>query len=250
MSYTVKQLSSIAGVSVRTLHFYDQIGLLTPSRNRENGYRRYGEPEMVRLQQILFYRELGLSLDDIRSIIDRPGFDVLEALGEHRAALRERVERMNALIKTIDVTMSHLKGEINMSSSGLFEGFSEEKQKQYEEEIRAKYGSDQVDESARRWGSYSPQQKKKVMEEGKAIYADLVPLVGHDPAGPEVQAIIAHWHQHLRYFYEPTPGILLGLGQLYVEHPDFQANFRKLHPALPEFLNQAITAYCAKLAAK
>lgn len=250
MAYTVKQLSNIAGVSVRTLHFYDQIGLLTPSRNVDNGYRRYGEQEMVRLQQILFYRELGLSLGDIKAIMDRPGFDVLDALGEHRKALHERVDRLNALIQTIDTTMSHLKGEIEMSTKQLFEGFSEETQKQYEEEIRARYDMKTFDGSIKRWGSYTPEQKEKVKAEGEALYQDILANFDKGPESPEIQAIIGRWHQHLRNFYEPTVEILRGLGQLYTEHPDFQATFRKMDPDMPEFLNKAIAVYCDRLAAK
>lgn len=248
--YSVRQLSNIAGVSVRTLHFYDQIGLLRPTRDSGNGYRRYGEPDIVRLQQILFYRELGLSLDDIKAIIDRPGFDVLDALSEHRQALHERVDRLNALIDTIDTTITHLKGEVEMSAKDLFAGFSEEKQKQYEEEIRTKYDKKIVDHSVKRWGSYSSAEKDRIKAEDEAVYSDLLACMDKGETSPEVQAVIARWRQHLRHFYEPTPEMLAGLAGLYVEHPDFHANFSQLHPDMPEFLNRAILIYCQGLAKK
>src|SRR5690348_1905115 len=133
--YAVKQLSDLAGVSVRTLHYYDEIGLLKPSSVSENGYRSYDDLAVLRLQQILFYREMGLGLLQIRDIIDSPEFDLVASLRSHRAELQTRIERLQALMITVDSTIMHLVGEIDMSKKQLFAGFSEEKQKQYEQEI-------------------------------------------------------------------------------------------------------------------
>src|SRR5664279_5068738 len=107
MDLTVKRLSKLAGVSVRTLHFYDQIGLLRPGRVGANGYRYYNQAALLRLQQILFYKELGLSLDEIAEVLDRPGFDVAAALADHRRALQERVGRLERLIETVDQTIAY-----------------------------------------------------------------------------------------------------------------------------------------------
>ena len=135
-----------------------------------------------------------------------------------------------------------------MNQPQLFEGFSDEKQAQYEQEVRERWGDDPVTEqSFKQWASYTAAQKKQIMVESGAIYADLIAGMSRGYASPEVQAIVARWHQHLRYFYEPTIDRLRGLGQLYVEHPDFRATFEKLHPDLPEFLQQAITDYCDRL---
>ena len=114
MRYTVKQLSDAAGVSPRTLHFYDQIGLLKPDAYGENGYRYYGEAALLRLQQILFFKELDFSLVDIKTTIDRPGFDTLQALRTHRETLQERLVRLSRLIQTVDRTILHIKGELKM----------------------------------------------------------------------------------------------------------------------------------------
>jgi MerR family transcriptional regulator, thiopeptide resistance regulator len=241
--YTVKQLSDLAGISPRTLHYYDEIGLLKPASHGDNGYRYYGEEALPRLQQILFFKELDFSLEEIQTVLAQPGFDVVHALQVHRQALLERVERLNRLIQTIDKTTLHLKGQKTMKKKEYFEGFSEEKQKQYEEEIRQKYGEKAFD-GVTDWNSYTPEQKKRIINESGAIYDDLAAVMDKGYASPEVQQIIARWHQHLRYFYEPSTERLLGLGQMYTEHPEFVAKFRAIHPDLPEFLNQAIQYYC------
>jgi DNA-binding transcriptional MerR regulator len=123
MLYTVKQLADLAGISRRTLHYYDQIGLLEPSSVGENGYRFYGEDAVLRLQQVLFYRELDMGLDEIRAILDRPDFDVGRTLHAHRQALQHRIERLEALIGTIDKTIQYTRGKVEMSTPELFEGF-------------------------------------------------------------------------------------------------------------------------------
>ncbi|MBI1259241.1 MAG: MerR family transcriptional regulator [Chloroflexi bacterium] len=244
--YAVKQLGDLAGVSVRTLHYYDEIGLLEPSVVSDNGYRHYDEAAVLKLQQILFYRELGLGLLQIKDLLDAPDFDLVAALQSHRAELQTRIERLQALMTTVDSTILHLVGEIDMSKKQLFAGFSEEKQKQYEAEIAndPRYDQRKVKESQRNWSSYSAQKKEQIKAEGSAIYTDLAAVMDKGADSPEVQAIMARWHQHLRYFYDPTPEILRGLGQMYNQHPDFIANFQQIHPDLPAFLEQAVTHYC------
>lgn len=244
MVYTVKQLADLAGVSIRTLHYYDEIGLLKPSYVGENSYRYYEDALALRLQQILLFRELGFSLDDIRAILDRPGFDLLAALRAHRRALEDRIGRLQDLIATVDRTIQFVNGEQDMSHKQLFSGFSEEEEKRYTQEARAQWGAETVDASTRLWNSYTQQQKAHILAEGGAIYAGLAALIGQPPDSPAVQATIARWHQHLRYFYEPTVEMLRGLGQLYVDHPDFKRNIGQFHPDLPAFMRAAIEVYC------
>lgn len=245
--YTVKQLSELAGVSIRTLHYYDEIGLLKPSAVGENSYRYYDENALLRLQQILFYREMDIGLLQIKDILDSSDFDLVTALQTHRQMLAAKIARLQGLIQTVDSTIMHLTGEVNIDFKTLFEGFSEEKQKQYEQEIREKYDPDRVRESIGRWNSYTPAQKEAIKLEGKAIYTDLVAAMPEGAESERVQAILARWHQHIRHFYEPTPEILMRLGQLYNTHPDFIANFQAIHPDLPAFLQAAITVYCEKI---
>ncbi len=245
MNYTVSQLAALAGVSVRTLHHYDEIGLLRPSRVGANGYRFYNEPAVLRLQQILLYKALDLSLDEIRDLLDRPDFDVLRALEDHRQALRQRLGRLRRLMQTVDKTIAHVKGETKMDDKALF-AFSDEQQAMYEQEAEALWGEN-VRASSSKWKAYTPAKQKQIFAEGQAVYLDLIErrLSGDAPDSPAVGAIIARWERHIRYFYEPTVEIMRGLGGAYVEHPGFRAFFDKMNPRLAAFMREAIEAYCA-----
>ncbi len=244
--YTVKQLSELAGVTARTLHYYDEIGLLKPSSVGQNGYRYYSDDALFRLQQILFYREMELDLLQIKKILDNPQFDRVSALQTHRLALQQKIERLNALIQTVDSTILHLVGEVQMSKKKIFEGFTSEKQKQYEEEATQMWG-DTVKESTKLWNSYSEEKKQAIMDEAREIYLEILSHMGQGPASPEVQAGLARWHQNLRYFYEPSLETLKGLGDMYNDHPGFNATFTSIDPDLPAFLKQAIAIYVDEL---
>ncbi|MBZ0318046.1 MAG: MerR family transcriptional regulator [Anaerolineae bacterium] len=242
--YTVKQLADLAGVSIRTLHYYDEIGLLKPSSVGDNGYRYYEAEAVYRLQQILFFREMELGLLQIKEIMGQPEFDLMMTLVTHRQALQDKIARLQTLIHTIDQTLAHLTGEVDMSKKKLFEGFTEEEQERYAQEASEKYGAETVQASMQLWKSYGKEKQAAIMQEGKVIYQDMLAAIGQDATSAGVQAIVARWHQHLRYFYEPTPEILRGLGHHYNDDPAFHANFADLHPDLPAFLEQAITHYC------
>lgn len=247
--YTIRQLSDLAGVSVRTLHHYDHIGLLRPSQVGANQYRYYDDEALLRLQQILFYRELGVALAEIRDILDEPGFDLMQALHTHRDALRARIAHFEELIRTVDNTIQHLGGDQTMSKKQLFRAFSDEEQRYHERTARLEYGPQLVNESARRWNSYTSEQRQKILDEGNSIYADIVRAMEaeHTPHSAEVQALLVRWHEHLQHFYDPPLEVLRGLGQLYNSHPDFMANFQALHPGLAEFMEQAIDQYVDEL---
>ena len=175
--YTVKQLSTLAGITPRTLHHYDQIDLLKPESVGENGYRYYGEKSLLRLQQILFYRELGFSLESVREVLSRPEFQVVDALEEHRESLWGQMRRLERLIRTVDKTIQHLKGEIPMSPEGLFEGFSEEQQDEYAKQAEQMYDPETVRESNRKWKSYSAEKQQAILDEGGQVYLVLQALV-------------------------------------------------------------------------
>jgi DNA-binding transcriptional MerR regulator len=247
MRYTVKQLADAAGVSPRTLHFYDQIGLLKPDAYGENGYRYYGEAALLRLQQILFFKELDFSLADIKATIDRPGFDTLGALRAHRQSLQERLRRLSRLIETVDKTMLHMKGELKMAERELYVGFSEEKQKEYEEEIRRRYGDTELVQSQQRWAGYGPQQKQAIQEEFNGIVMELRQHLteGHD--SPEVQALIKRLHDWVGNFYDCTLEVFEGLGHGYNQDPRFREMYEtKYGPGVSEFLEEAIMTYCER----
>ena len=249
MVYTVKQLSDLAGVSVRTLHYYDEIDLLNPSWVGDNGYRYYEDDAVFHLQQILFFRELDLSLEEIKEIMEMPTFDMLPALEAHRGGLKSRISRLQKLIETIDSTILHLTGEMEMSEKQVFSGFSEEEERRYAKEARELYGAEAVNASYKRWNSYTERQKEAIKAEGGAIYMDLVAVMDNGAASPEVQQVIGRWRENIRHFYEPSPARIRGLGQLYNDHPDFARNMRQFHPQLPEFLREAINIYCDRLEA-
>ena len=245
-SFSVKQLSDLAGVSRRTLHYYDQIGLLRPQTVASNGYRRYGQADLLRLQHILFYRQMDLSLEQIARLLDDPGFNALTALEQHRLALQARMQHLQRLVDTVDDTMMMMKGELPMDEERLFNVFSEEQQKEYEEEAYQRWG-EQVRISNQKWNSYTPEQKAAIGREGEDNHREILAHMSEEPGSPAVQAAVAKWHQHLRYFYEPTVETLEGLGHMYNQDPRFQATFEKLHPDYPAFLEQAIMVYCQGL---
>ncbi len=244
--FTVKQLSKLAGVTPRTLHHYDTIGLLKPSRVGENGYRYYGEESLLHLQQILFYRELDLPLEEIRGIMGRRDFDLLPALESHKTELAKRIERLERLVQTVDHTISHLKGKTNMSKRQLFEAFSDEQQAEYEKEAAEKYDPATVKESQRKWKSYSDADKRRIGEEGNAAYEAILAGMPKGADSAEVQAGVELWRKHMDYFWTPNLEQLLGLADLYNEDPRFKANFDKIDPRLAEFMREAVKVYVEK----
>jgi DNA-binding transcriptional MerR regulator len=241
--FTVKQLSKMAGVTPRTLHHYDDIGLLKPSRIGENGYRYYGEEALLKLQQILFYRELDFPLDDIKKIMGRRDFDVVGALYSHKDALQKQAARLDRLLDTVDKTIRHIKGEKPMSQQGLFAGFSEEEQEKYALEAEKNYDPETVRASNKKWKSYSRAKKDDIMAEGRQIYQDMVSAMPKGAASAEVQTIVERWRKHLDYFWTPNLDQLSGLANGYNDDPKFKANFDKMHPQLAGFFREAVKIY-------
>jgi len=241
--FTVKQLSKMAGITPRALHYYDEIGLLKPSQVGANGYRYYGEEALLRLQQILLYRELDLPLEHIKEIVGRRDFDVLSALESHRQKLRQRIAHMERLIATVDDTISHLKGQKTMDTKQFFEGFSDEQQAEYEREAMQMYDPETVKASSRKWKAYSAEEKQRIGEEGNAIYRDMLLAMPKGASSPEAQACVERWRRHIEYFWTPNDQQLLGLVNGYNDDPRFEANFDKIHPDLAAFMRSAVIFY-------
>ena len=156
--YSIQQLAKMAGITRRTLHYYDEIGLLKPSRVGENGYRYYGEDAVLRLQQILFYRELELPLEQIRLILADPNFDPQQALKGHKAEIQKRIQRLERLIQTVDHTINHLRGEQTMDDQQLFDVFNEDQQAEYQKEAQQLYDAATVRASYQRWNRYTKEE--------------------------------------------------------------------------------------------
>lgn len=243
---TVNKLSRLAGITPRTLHYYDEIGLLKPTRVGENGYRYYEEEALLRLQQILLYRQLGMPLDSIKKIMGRRDFDVLDALESHRQELKKRIARMERMIATVDDTILHLKGKKKMSQKQLFQAFSDEQQAEYEKEAMRLYDPEIVKASNRKWKSYSAADKQRIGEEGNAIYQDFLKAIPKGPASAEAQACVEAWRKHMEYFWSPKKEQLLGLADLYNDDPRFKANFDRVDPRLADFVREAVKIYVKK----
>lgn len=244
--YTTKKLADLSGVSVRTLHHYDQIGLVCPHKNRQNGYREYGQADILRLQQVLFFRELGISLEQIKQVIDQPDFDLIVALEAHQQSIYEKIRRLQQLQETITVTIKKLKGTMTMADKDLYKGFAPQKQEEYEQEIVAKYGKNVVQETKDKTSAWSTEEWGRVQEELKSIHDEISKHIAKGPTCPEVQAQIARHRAWLNRFYVCGPERHLGVAQFYASHPDFIENYKKFlgYEQGAEFMYQAIKFYC------
>ena len=243
--YTVRDLAKLSGVSVRTLHHYDEIGLLAPETRSDSGYRLYGQRELLRLQQILFYRELEVPLKEIARIMDDPNFDEREALHGHRNTLQNRQVRLGGLIATIDRTLLKLEGKEMVTDKELYEGFTDEQIKRYEKEVSENYDPGLVAESKKRTKKMSKDQWAAVKKEGESINKELAQALGSglSPDATEVQALVLRHHRWIENFYSASKEVYLGLGQLYVTNSEFRDHYEKYGTGLADYLNTAIKKY-------
>jgi DNA-binding transcriptional MerR regulator len=249
MEYTVQKLSSLAGVSTRTLRYYDEIGILKPARINSSGYRIYGEAEVDRLQQILFYRELGVSLDNIKDIVTSPSFDRAKALKEHREKLIEKREQLDLLINNVDKTIALTEGRINMSNKEKFKGFKQkmidDNEKKYGEEIRNKYGNDVVEKSNAKLMNMTEEQYEEVTKLTEQVINTLAEAFKNGDPSSEIAQKAADLHkQWLTYYWSDyTKEAHAGLAQMYVDDERFTAYYDKEQPGTAAFLRDAIFIY-------
>jgi DNA-binding transcriptional MerR regulator len=244
--YTVKKLAELAGISVRTLHYYDGLGLLKPEFRSANGYRHYGEDAIVRLQQIMFFRELDFSLKDIKTIMSRPDFNVLEALEQHRLLLQKRAARIKELLATVDWTVKKLKGEKTMSIKDYYKGFSDEQIEKYRAEVTKRWGGDTLRESEARVIRLGKEKFAALQEKGGKIFQTIADNMDQGPGSPAVQEQVVKWRRWLEYFHHYSDEAALGLGRAYSQHPDFAAFYNKIKPGLAEFFTKAIEYYAER----
>ena len=242
--YTVRQVAEMAGVSVRTLHHYDQIGLLKPAGRTSAGYRLYGETELLRLQQILLFRGLGMPLREIGELIDLPGYSSIAALRRHAERIDRERERLERLQRTIERTIIRMtEDETVISNEELYEGISPKQAEAWEQEARERWGDMAVDDSWRRIKGMTRERWQSYQEETADIPQRLAELMDRDPADPAVQAQIARHFESMRVFYEPTPDIYRGLGMMYVEDERFTAFYDKTAKGLASFMQKAMDVY-------
>jgi len=242
-SYTIKKLADIAGISVRTLHYYDEIGLLKPQYRHENGYRYYGEEEVILLQQIMFFRELSFSLDEIRTIISSPDFDASEALEQHRNLLIKEDERLRELINTVEITMSKMGKRSTMKIKEFYQGFSDEQIEKYRDEVRSRWGSKTLEESEKRVIDMGQEEFIELQAEGGKIFKAIMENMSEGYDGKFIQERIAEWRQWLENFHHYSEEEIVELGQAYSQHADFIKFFKQYSDDLPVFLTRAIEHY-------
>lgn len=249
MEYTVIKLSRLAGVSTRTLRYYDEINLLSPSRINSSGYRIYGPHEVNRLQQILFYRELGVSLLDIKDILESPSFQSMNALKEHHEKLLDKREQINSLIANVEKTIAMEEGILIMKDKEKFDGFKknliDENEAKYGKEIREKYGDDTVNESNRKMMNLSREDYDKVEALGNLVLSTLKEAYATGDPASELGQKTAELHKEwLCYFWkEYSKEAHVGVANMYVDDERFTAYYDKEQPGGAKFLRDAILIF-------
>lgn len=251
--HTVSELAKLSGVSVRTLHHYDEIGLLKPATVGANGYRYYGHKEMLRLQQILFHRELGFSLEEIRLALDAPGFDLKAALRTHRARLMAEARRYRALVKTLDQTLAALEGETEMEDKAIYRGFPAEKQAAYEVWLEDRFGPEartEIEASKARMAGLSQAQFDAFVAEAEAIEAAMAKAMadGLPPDSAATATIIRRHHAWIARSWrrDPDRQAYLVLAAMYGDHPDFRARYEGRAAGLTDYLTAAMGAFAQR----
>jgi DNA-binding transcriptional MerR regulator len=256
---TVRQLAAISGVTVRTLHHYDEIGLLRPASIGANSYRYYGREEQLRLQRILFHRELGVPLSAIADLLELEGENQIGILRQHREKLEIERERYRVLIETIDRTIQELKGEGAMVNAELYEGFSPEKQAGYEDWLIEKYGAPMrtgIERLRTSRAKLSAVARKEFLEaSGRELHELEQSLVGAlrnsvDPASDVVDQLIDRHRAWVGMMWDRScsPESYSGLADLYLAHPDFVARYEAMEKGFAEYLVAAMKLHANKRA--
>ncbi|GKV54987.1 MerR family transcriptional regulator [Sporosarcina sp. NCCP-2222] len=234
----VKEVAELSGVSVRTLHHYDDIGLLVPEDMTDAGYRLYSDDNVATLQQILFFRELGFPLKKIKELLDRPSFDRLEAFELQREMLVAKRGQLDAMIATIDKTLRAEKGEIKMTNEEKFRGF-DFKTNPYEQEARDRWGDDAVNQANERIAGAEDELQDRM----NRIYTKLAELRTVDPASQEAQEAIGEWFHFLNRMGHYSPEAFAGLGEMYVADERFTKNIDRFGTGLAIFMRDAMKVY-------
>ena len=246
MSYSIGRVAALAGVTIRTLRHYDEIGLLSPGGRSASGYRIYEEPDLERLQRILFYRELGFTLEGISTIVDDPRTGATAHLRRQRGLLTERIERLQKMVAAIDHEMEATEMDIKLTPEERLEVFGDFESEEYAEEAEQRWDdTDAYRQSQRRVSNYTKEDWLKIKAEQDEVEANLAALFrsGAAPNSGEAMAAVEAHRQHIsRWYYDCGYGIHHGLGEMYVSDERFRANYDALAPGLSEFIRDAIHA--------
>lgn len=241
----INEVAKLTGVTVRTLHYYDEIGLLRPGEITEAGYRLYHEAELETLQQILFFRELDFPLQEIKEIMANPHYNKEEALKKHKELLIQKCNRLEALIALVDNT---LKGDENMSFKEFDRTEIEAVRKKYAAEVKERWGNtDAYAESEEKTNSYDEARWKSLCGESAEILREFGKMRDTDPESKEAQALVKKWQNYITAnFYHCTKEILSGLGLMYVNDERFTKNIDQNGEGTAAFMAKAIEVYCAE----
>lgn len=246
MAHTVGEVARMAGVTVRTLHHYDDIGLLQPSGRSDAGYRLYEHGDLERLQELLFYRELGLGLAEIRRLVEDEEYDRATALRSHRRMLIERRDRTSALIDAVETALEARVRGITMNAEDMLEVFGDFDPSQHEDEVQERWGgSPAFEESRRRTSTYTKEDWLRIKEETGANLDRFAALLraGAEPAGEEAMDAAEEHRSHIsRFFYDCSYEIHRGLATMYVQDARFTRFYEDVEPGLARFVSEAIVA--------
>jgi DNA-binding transcriptional MerR regulator len=247
---TVGQVTGITGLTVRTLHHYDEIGLVVPRQRSEAGYRLYGKPEVERLQEVLFLKEFGFSLPEIRSIVEKPSYGRRNALVHQRRLLEAKAEHLLAMIDTIDLALAaereREREDTEMSSNEMLGVFGDFDPEAHEPETRERWGdTDAYRESKCRTATYTQRDWEQIQRDSAVIDGEFAALLDVDVPrdGPAARALVERHRAHItKWFYECTPEIHAGLAQLYATDARFAEAMDRTRPGLAGYMSEAITA--------
>ncbi|MEU5213401.1 MerR family transcriptional regulator [Streptomyces sp. NPDC020742] len=250
MSHSVGQVAEFAGVTVRTLHHYDEIGLLAPSARSHAGHRRYDDADLDRLQQILFYRELGFPLDEVAVLLDDPDADPLDHLRRQHDLLSTRIEQLRTMAEAVEHAMEARKMGINLTPEEKFEAFGEYDPDQYEQQARQRWGdTEPYRQSQRRAAAYTKEDWLRIKGEAARNTEAFAALMesGAEPGSPAAMDLAEEHRQQIsRNFYDCTFEIHTGLAEMYTADERFTATFEKIKPGLAAYLRRAILANAAR----
>ena len=239
-----KEVSKMTGVSVRALHHYDAMSILSPGRNPENGYREYSDDDLDKLQQILFFRKCGFPLVKIREFLSRPDFDREKAFEMHRKYLLRERERIDLMLETLEKTAKNLKGGIVMSNEDKFGGF-DFTSNPYEDEARQLWGDEMIDRSNAHIKSHSQREQEMMAKAMDDLFAQLADIRFEAPASEIAQKAMDKMFKHFNYAFGVTysPEAFAGIGRMYVEDERFTVNVDKYGEGLANFLAEAMGIY-------
>lgn len=239
-----KELAELTGVSVRTLHHYDTIGLLVPQKDDWNGYRIYSEKDVDKLQQILFFKELDFPLKKIKQILDDPHFDKEAALALQRHLLLEKKGRIEAMLATLDQTIKNEKGEITMTNKEKFTGF-DFSSNPYEEEAKKLWGDKVVEKANKKVANMSEKEQNALKESFDAEFRHLASVRNSNPESEEAQQAVAHFFHYLNDTHGNIYSLeaFANLGEMYVADERFTKNIDQFGEGLSAFLKEAMHIY-------